>query len=137
GAAHLRRRPQGREALRSPWKSMSSALRQTLEDPRGAAFTAPGLQDAMNELAETLGQLMPAESHDHNLSGDEPLTLAEALGLMDEMNQLSDMEDLVRSARNSEDLASLDRDQVERLAGPSARQSLDELRRMTELLEEA
>ena len=28
-------------------------------------------------------------------------------------------------------------DQVERLAGPSARQSLDELRRMTELLEEA
>src|SRR5438270_10004045 len=56
---------------------------------------------------------------------------------MDEMNQLSDMEDVVRSARNSEDLMALDRDQVERLAGPSARQSLDELRRMTELLEEA
>jgi uncharacterized protein with von Willebrand factor type A (vWA) domain len=47
------------------------------------------------------------------------------------------MEDTVRAARNSDDLESLDRDQVERLAGPSARQALDELRRMTELLEEA
>jgi uncharacterized protein with von Willebrand factor type A (vWA) domain len=53
------------------------------------------------------------------------------------MNQLSDMEDLVRSARNSEDLASLDREQVDHLAGPAARQALDELRRMTALLEEA
>src|SRR5207245_11334224 len=74
---------------------------------------------------------------DQGLSGDERLTLAEALGLMDEMNQISDMEDTVRGARNSDDLESLDRDQVERLAGPSARQALDELRRMTELLEEA
>src|SRR5256712_6662497 len=56
---------------------------------------------------------------------------------MDEMNQVSDMEDVVRSARNANDLADIDRDQVERLAGQSARQSLDELRRMTELLEEA
>src|SRR5256886_17505442 len=47
------------------------------------------------------------------------------------------MEDTVRAARNSDDLESLDRDQVERVAGPSARQALDELRRMTELLEEA
>src|SRR5437867_1756973 len=95
------------------------------------------LQQAMNDLAETLGQLMPMDGYDHAMSGDEPLTLAEALGLMDEMNQISDMEDTVRSARNSDDLESLDRDQVERLAGPSARQALDELRRMTELLEEA
>src|SRR5256885_15902527 len=77
------------------------------------------------------------DGYDHAMSGDEPLTLAEALGLMDEMNQISDMEDTVRGARNSDDLESLDRDQVERLAGPSARQALDELRRMTELLEEA
>src|SRR2546430_14911253 len=47
------------------------------------------------------------------------------------------MEDTVRAARNSDDLESLDRDQVERVAGPSARQALDELRHMTELLEEA
>src|SRR5438132_442940 len=124
-------------AMRSLWQSMSADMRDQLEGLLGAAFNDPGLQQAMNDLAETLGQLMPTDGYDHGMSGDEPLTLAEALGLMDEMNQISDMEDTVRSARNSDDLESLDRDQVERLAGPSARQALDELRRMTELLEEA
>src|SRR5438270_1689808 len=133
----LRQLAQGMAAMRSLWQSMSTDMQQQLEDLLGAAFNDPGLQEAMNELAETLGALMPSESYDHNVSGDEPLTLAEALGLMDEMNQLSDMEDVVRSARNSEDLTALDRDQDERLAGPSARHSLGELRRMTELLEEA
>src|SRR3989441_8336701 len=133
----LRQLAQSMAAMRSLWQSMSSEMREQLEEMLGAAFNDPGLQEAMNDLADTLGQLMPAESYDHEMSGDEPLTLAEALGLMDEMNQLSDMEDTVRGARNSDDLESLDRDQVERLAGQSARQSLDELRRMTELLEEA
>src|SRR5439155_4613556 len=133
----LRQLAQGMAAMRSLWQSMSDEMRDQLEELLGAAFNDPALQEAMNELAETLGQLVPADSYDHQMSGDEPLTLAEALGLMDEMNQLSDMEDVVRSARNANDLADIDRDQVERLAGQSARQSLDELRRMTELLEEA
>ena len=133
----LRQLAQGMAAMRSLWQSMSADMRSQLEELLGAAFNDPGLQEAMNELAETLGQLMPMEGYDHAMSGDEPLTLAEALGLMDEMNQLSDMEDVVRSARNSDDLSALDRDQVEQLAGPSAKQALDELRRMTQLLEEA
>jgi len=126
----LRQLAQGMAAMRSLWQSMSADMRSQLEELLGAAFNDPGLQAAMNELAETLGQLMPMEGYEHAISGDEPLTLAEALGLMDEMNQLSDMEDVVRSARNSEDLSAL-------LAGPSAKQALDDLRRMTQLLEEA
>src|SRR5881397_904692 len=116
----LRQLAQGMAAMRSLWQSMSEEMREQLEGMLGAAFNDPGLQEAMNELADTLGELMPAEAYDHRLSGDEPLTLAEALGLMDQTNQLSDMEDIVRTARNSEDLASLDRDQVEQLAGPNA-----------------
>src|SRR6266550_9640627 len=76
-------------AMRSLWQSMSADMRSQLEELLGAAFNDPGLQAAMNELAETLGQLMPMEGYEHAMSGDEPLTLAEALGLMDEMNQLS------------------------------------------------
>jgi uncharacterized protein with von Willebrand factor type A (vWA) domain len=91
----------------------------------------------MSDLAETLSELMPMDGYDHSLSGGDPVTLAEALGLMDEMNQLSDMEDTVRSARAAEDLEALNADDVEKLAGPGARQSLDQLRKMTELLEEA
>jgi len=133
----LRQLAQGMNAMRSLWQSMSSDMRAQLEELLGAAFADPGLQSAMNELADTLSQLMPMESYEHGMQGDEPVTLAEALGLMDEMNQLSDMEDIVRSARASDDLDPLDPDQVERLAGPGARQSLEQLQRMIELLEEA
>ncbi|HEY3219065.1 MAG TPA: VWA domain-containing protein [Candidatus Limnocylindria bacterium] len=133
----LRQLAQGMAAMRSLWQSMSTDMRAQLEELLGTAFADPGLQSAMNELADTLSQLMPMESYEHGISGDEPVSLAEALGLMDEMNQLSDMEDIVRSARASDDLDPLDPDQVERLAGPGARQSLEQLQKMIELLEEA
>ena len=133
----LKQLAMGMAAMRSLWNSMSGAMREQLEELLGAAFDDPGLQSAMNELADTLGQLIPIEGYQHDLSGDDPLTLAEALGLMDEMNQLSDLEDVVRSARDQGDLGALDPQQVERLAGPKARQSLEELQKMSELLEEA
>ena len=132
----LKQLAMGIAAMRSPWNSMSGEMRDQLEEPLGAALTIRAAM-AMNELADTLGELMPMDGYDHSMSGDEPLTLAEALGLMDEMNQLSDMEDIVRSARSSDDLDPLDPDQVERLAGPGARQSLEQLQKMIELLEEA
>jgi uncharacterized protein with von Willebrand factor type A (vWA) domain len=133
----LKQLAMGIAAMRSLWNSMSGEMREQLEELLGAAFDDPGLQSAMNELADTLGQLMPLDGYEHELSGDDPLTLAEALGLMDEMNQLSDLEDVVRSARDQGDLTAMDPEQVERLAGTKARQSLEELQKMSELLEEA
>jgi len=133
----VRQLARGMAAMRSLWNSMSDDMRAQLEELLGAAFDDPALQEAMNQLADTLGQLMPMEGSGHELSGDDPLTLAEALGLMDEMNQLSDLEDQVGSARDQGDLGTIDPDQVERLAGPGARRSLEQIQRMTELLEEA
>ena len=133
----LKQLAMGMAAMRSLWSSMSGEMREQLEELLGAAFDDPGLQSAMNELADTLGQLMPLEGYQHELSGGDPLSLAEALGLMDEMNQLSDLEDVVRGARDQGDLAAVDPEQVERLAGTKARQSLEQLQKMSELLEEA
>ncbi|MGH2450944.1 MAG: vWA domain-containing protein [Candidatus Limnocylindria bacterium] len=133
----LRQLAAGMAAMRSLWRSMSPEMREQLEELLGTAFDDPGLQQAMNDLADTLAQLVPMEGYPHDLSGDEPLTLAEALGLMDEMNQLSDLDESVRSARAPGDLEAVDRDQVERLAGQGARQALEDLQRMTALLEEA
>jgi uncharacterized protein with von Willebrand factor type A (vWA) domain len=133
----LKQLAMGMAAMRSLWSSMTGEMREQLEQLLGAAFDDPGLQSAMNELADTLGQMMPLDGYQHELSGDDPLTLAEALGLMDEMNQLSDLEDAVRGARDHGDLTDVDPDQVERLAGTKARQSLEELQKMSELLEEA
>jgi uncharacterized protein with von Willebrand factor type A (vWA) domain len=133
----VRQLAMGLAAMRSLWSSMSSEMREQLEELLGAAFDDPGLQAAMNDLALTLGEIMPMDGYQHQLSGGDPLTLSEALGLMDEMNQLSDLEDAVRGARDQGDLTSIDPDQVERLAGTKARQSLEDLQKMSELLEEA
>ncbi len=133
----LKQLAMGMAAMRSLWRSMSGEMREQLEELLGAAFDDPGMQSAMSELADTLGQLMPIDGYEHELSGDDPMTLAEALGLMDEMNQLSDLEDTVRGARDHGDLTDVDPEQVERLAGSKARQSLEELQKMSELLEEA
>ncbi|MBI3522045.1 MAG: VWA domain-containing protein [Chloroflexi bacterium] len=133
----LRQLAAGMAAMRSLWNSMSSDMRDQLEQLLGAAFQDPALAQAMNELAETLGQVMPMDDYAHDLTGDEPLSLAEALGLMDEMNQLSDMEQTVESARDQGDLAGLDAERMGRLAGPAARQALEELQRMKRLLEDA
>lgn len=127
----------GMAAMRSLWQSMSPGMRSQLEELLGAAFDDPGLREAMDSLATTLGRLMPMAGHEHELSGDEPVSLAEALALMDELNQLSDLEELVAGARDQSDLKDLDPEQVGRLAGPAARQTLEEIRRLTELLEEA
>src|SRR5260221_576793 len=60
----------GMAAMRSLWNSMSPDMREQLEALLGAAFDDPGLQSAMNELADTLGQLMPLDGYQHDLSGD-------------------------------------------------------------------
>ncbi|MBA3374978.1 MAG: VWA domain-containing protein [Actinobacteria bacterium] len=127
----------GMAAMQSLWQSMPDEMRSQLDELLGAAFDDPGLRQAMDDLASTLGELMPFQGLDHEMRGDEPMSLTEALGLMDEMNRLAELEDLVASARDQDDVNGIDPDQVGRLAGPAARQSLEEIQRLTQLLEEA
>ncbi len=127
----------GMAAMRSLWNSMPSEMRDQLEQLLGSAFQDPGLQQAMSELAETLGQLMPLDGNAYEMSGGEPVSLVEALELMRQMDRLGDMEGHLRVATGPHDLSEIDADEVERLAGRRARRTLDELRRMWDILEEA
>ena len=126
-------------AMRSLMQSMSPEMRQQLEEMIDSALNDPSLRQAMEELSDTLSQLFPMESLGRQMrfTGDEPLTLAEALELMGRMNELSGMERLVQSARSPEDLASLDPERLEELAGPEARSALERLGNLTRILEEA
>jgi uncharacterized protein with von Willebrand factor type A (vWA) domain len=127
----------GMAAMRSLWQSMPSDMRDQLEELLGAAFQDPGLQQAMSDLADTLSELVPMEGHGYELSGDDPLSLAEALELMRQMDRLTDLEGQLRVASGPADLKDVDANEVERLAGKKARRTLEEIQRMWELLEEA
>ncbi len=126
-------------AMRSLMQSMSPEMRQQLEQMMDAAFGDPALRDAMANLSETLAQLFPPETlgRPMRFSGDQPLTLAEALELMGRMNELSQMERIVQSARTPEELGALDPERVEQLAGPEARSALERLGSLTKILEDA
>ncbi|MDQ3097764.1 MAG: VWA domain-containing protein, partial [Chloroflexota bacterium] len=127
----------GMAAMQSLWSSLPDEMRSQLDELLGAAFDDPGLRQAMNELADTLGELVPFQGLDHELTGDESMSLSEALGMMDELNQLSELEDQVGAARDQSDVSGIDPEQLGRLAGPAAKQSLEEIQRLTQLLEEA
>jgi uncharacterized protein with von Willebrand factor type A (vWA) domain len=133
----LRQLAMGMAAMRSLWQSMPGEMRDQLEQLLSSAFEDPGLQKAMSDLAETLAQLMPMEGREHDLTGDEPLSLVEALELMRQMDRLSDLEDTMRDARGPRDLKGIDPEEVEQLADKTARRTLDELQRMAQILEEA
>ena len=127
----------GMAAMRSLWASMPTDMREQLEQLLGGIFEDESLQQAMSGLADTLSQLIPLDGRDHELTGDEPVSLMEALDLMRQMNDLSDLEDSVRNARDPGDVTQMDPEQVERLAGPGARRALEDIQKMTKLLEEA
>ena len=127
----------GMAAMSSLWQSMPPDMRGQLEELLGAAFQDPGLQQAMSDLAETLSELMPMDGHGYEMSGDDPLSLTEALELMRQMDRITDVEGQLRVASGPADLKDIDPNEVERLAGKKARRTLEEIQRMWELLEEA
>ncbi len=133
----MRQLAAGMAAMRSLWQSMPSDMRDQLDQLLGSAFQDAGLQQAMSDLADTLSELMPMDGHSYEMSGEDPVSLAEALELMRQMDRLTDLEGQLRVASGPEDLKEVDPNEVERLAGKRARRTLEEIQRMWELLEEA
>jgi uncharacterized protein with von Willebrand factor type A (vWA) domain len=135
----LRQMARSMAAMRSLMQSMTPEMREQLEQMMSAAFGDPDLQRSLDELSETLSQLFPMESltRPMRFSGDQPVTLAEALELMGRMQELSQVERAVQAAQDPRDLDDIDPERVEQLAGPEARAALDQLRGLTRLLRDA
>ena len=133
----LRQLAMGMAAMRSLWQSMPGDMRDQLEQLLSGAFDDEGMRQAMSQLAETLSELMPMDGRAYEMSGDEPLSLVEALELMRQMDRLTDLEDTLRTASDPSELDGIDAAELEQLAGPGARQALEDIKRVAKLLEEA
>ncbi|MDE3078088.1 MAG: VWA domain-containing protein, partial [Chloroflexota bacterium] len=70
-------------------------------------------------------------------SGEEPLTLQEAMRLMGDMHGLDELEKELLEAVRTNDASLVDSDEVGRLVGEEARRIADELRDFARMLEEA
>ena len=72
-----------------------------------------------------------------SLTGDEPLSLQEALRLMGDLSSMDETEEQLRQAIRSNDPSHLDEEQIGRLLGEESRAYAQELKRLIKELEDA
>ncbi len=123
--------------MQSLMQSLSPEAREELRRMMDELLQDDSLRMELARLAAHMQSLMPpSELADrYPFFGDDPLSLQEAMGLMERLQHMDRLESQLE--RGSFRLDDIDRGLAEQLLGPEARQSLDQLRRMTEVLEKA
>jgi uncharacterized protein with von Willebrand factor type A (vWA) domain len=104
-----------------------------------AAMQDPELQRELAELAMNLEELAPMGDmrQRYSFRGDEPMSLTEAMKLMDDLQQLDKVERQLRDAEDTSDLSDVDTEELRRLLGDEAAQALEQLKQLRKLLEDA
>ncbi|MBW3634429.1 MAG: VWA domain-containing protein [Chloroflexi bacterium] len=135
----MERMQQQMGAMRQLMQSMSADQRGELQGLMQAAMQDEGLRQEMNRLGENLGSLIPPEQwrRGYQFSGDESLTLEQAMRLMDRLGEYDELESQFRDVRDWNDLAGLDDDKIRDLLGEEEGEQLEQLRQIARMLEEA
>lgn len=118
-------------------ESMTQEQRQQLQDMVDSLIGDDRLRVDLAELAMNMEQLAPSSRRTRfPLTGDEPVSLAEAMHLMGMLQEMDDLENSLRAARRSGDIDGLDPEQMRNLVGEEEAQALDQLQQMMRQLEE-
>jgi len=131
-------------AMQQLMESMSAEQREQLQGMMQAVLQDEGLRSEMARLGENLGRLMtpgPEGSRDwrnrYRFSGDESLSLSEAVRMMDRLRDYDQLEEDLKDVRDWNDLAHLDDDKVRDLLGEEEHEQMNQLQQLAKLLEEA
>ena len=135
----MERMQQQMGAMRQLMQSMSADQRGELQGLMQAAMQDDGLRQEMNRLGQNLDALIPPEQwqRGYQFSGDESLTLEQAMRLMDRLGEYDELESQFREVRDWNDLAELDDDKIRDLLGEEEGEQLEQLRQLARMLEEA
>jgi len=135
----MQRMQQQMGAMRQLMQSMTGDQRAELQGLMQAAMQDDGLRQEMSRLGENLGALIPPEQwrRGYQFSGDESLTLEQAMRLMDRLGEYDELESQFRDVRDWNDLAALDDDKIRDLLGEEEGEQLEQLRQIARMLEEA
>ncbi len=119
--------------------SLPGEMRQQLQDLLSDKIGDPELQQGLNELAQNLEYLFPMrdQRNQYPFRGEEQLDLDAAMELMRHMQSIDEVERQLERTQYGGEIDDIDADQLEELLGPEARETLDELRKFLEILEEA
>jgi uncharacterized protein with von Willebrand factor type A (vWA) domain len=127
------------DAMDALMRAMTPEMRRQLEEMMRSLLQDTSLQADLAQLARNLAQMLPQRSlrEAFNFSGDDPVTLQEALKLMGELNRMEDLERSLTSAMRSTDTSNLDTDEIARLLGQEAGLVAEQVKELTRMLEKA
>jgi uncharacterized protein with von Willebrand factor type A (vWA) domain len=119
--------------------SMTPEQRAQLQALAESLLEDMDLRWQVDQLSRNLQQAFPnlPWQRSQRFTGDNPLQFGEMAGLLDTLGDLDDLENLMRSATQPGELAEVDIDRARELLGDDAARSLDRLRELTKMLEDA
>ena len=119
--------------------SLPGEMRQQLNQLMQERMGEMGMGSELSRLAQNLEALYPMRDlrRQYPFRGDEDLNLESGMNLMDYMQQLDQLEQALEQVQYGGDLNNIDPDRLEELLGEDARETLDQLKALLELLEEA
>lgn len=128
---------QRRAQMDALMQSMSAEQRSQLEQMIEDLIGDDRLRVDLAELAMNLESMSPeAHGRRFELTGDEPLSMSEAMGLMGTLQEMDQLEREIEAARQDGDINSLDPERLRDLVGPEEAQALEELQALLKQLED-
>lgn len=132
----LQQMQQQMAATQSLLNSMSPEQQQQLQELMSGRFGDPELEAELVKLAKEMDFLNP-NSKRYDFSGNEEIDLQAAMELMREMAKLDELEQEMQRAQYDGKVDAIDEEKVEELLGEEAREDLEEMKKMLEILEKA
>ena len=125
--------------MQSLLDSLPSEMQQQLQDMLSDQMAQAGMQQELMELASNLEAAYPMRDllNQYPFRGEEELDLQAAMNVMGQMQDLDELERQLERTQYGGALGDIDADKLEELLGEEARQTLDQLRELLEILEKA
>ncbi len=125
---------QWQSLLESLSEAMRRELQQLMDSSLDEALKAEMAE--LRQLLERLAQKKPAPQR-HRFKGKEPVSLEQAMELMEKLQQLEQMEKQLENMRWSGNPQQVDADKLREFLGEEAYESVESMREMARELEEA
>ncbi|MEA3055222.1 MAG: hypothetical protein QOD30_654 [Actinomycetota bacterium] len=126
-------------AMQAMLNSMTPEQRAQLQGLANQLLEDMDLRWQVDQLGEHLRQMFPQAGWErrYSFSGDNPLGMGEAPGLFQELGDLDQLEQLLRSSSNPGALAEVDVERAKQLLGEEAGLSLERMAEVAKMLEDA
>jgi len=126
-------------AMQAMLNSMTPEQRAQLQGLSEQLLEDMDLRWQMDQLSSNLQQAFPdlGWNRRYDFSGQDPLGFAEAAEVMNELGDLDQLEQMMRTAANPGALAEVDIERARQLLGPEAADSLEKMAELAKMLTEA